>query len=230
MKTPVLYLYAPQHQFLLPYFQRQFDDYVVVTDPPTGMVDKAVMISSTDIYATSETVNESSPINVDSPWLRRENDFKRMCEQLKTVPTILRVPEVIATGMSGLPMRMARGIVRGTLMKVRDNQASISLIHGVDVANYAFALAGENVCVNVTDGYKTTVNELIDALAYRLKNKAVYTLAPKWARLLYGAEYYKLMTTNRLVDNMLANELAPQIKPNVVVEYLKNHVYDEESL
>lgn len=230
MKTPVLYLYAPQHHYLLPYFQRRFGEYRVVTDPPTGMVDKAVMISSTDIYVESELVDESSLINAGSPWVRREDEFKSMCAQLKVASTIIRVPEVIATGMMGLPMRMARGIARGTLIKVRDNQASISLIHGVDVANYAFAFAGKSVCVNVTDGSKTTVNELIEALAYRLKNKTVFTLAPKWARLIYGADYFKQMTTSRLVDNALANELAPQIKPNIVADYLKTHVYDEESL
>lgn len=212
-----LYLYAPGHYYLMPYFEREFSDFAVVSDPPVGKLDFAVMVSTADICKDSERE-------------RREDMFKRLCAQRGVTPCILRVPHVVATGMSGFPMRMARGIARGTLMHIKGNDAVIPVIHGVDVAQYAHALLGKDVVVEITDGTQTTVDQLIDALARRIKDKTVYSLSPKWARLFYGKEYYTQLTTSQHVDDTLARQLAPDVVLHPVAEYLTTHIYDDESL
>lgn len=215
MNDPIIYLFAPERKFLAPYFEREFADYRVVTEAPNTKIDGAVMVSTA---------------NPTSAWLSREQAFATMCYQKQVEPCILRVPDVVATGMTGLPMRMARGIARGTLMHIKGNEAVISLIHGVDVAQYAKALMGKKVCVDITDGTETTVNQLIDALAYRLKDKMIFSLAPRWARLLYGKEFYTQMTTSNIIDDSEARTLAPNVVLHPVTHYLTTHVYDDESL
>lgn len=215
MNDPVIYLYAPERNFLAPYFEREFDNYIVVTEAPNTKIEGAVMVSSA---------------NPTTDWQKREQAFAEMCLQKQVEPCILRVPDVVATGMTGLPMRLARGIARGTLMHIKGNEAVISLIHGVDVAQYGKALIGKKVCVNITDGTQTTIDQLIDALAYRLKDKMIFSLAPRWARLLYGKEFYTQMTTSNIIDDKEARALVPDIVLHPVTEYLTTHVYDDESL
>lgn len=217
MTPPTLYLYAPGHHYLLPYFEREFSDSVVVSDPPVGKLNYAVMVSTADVCK-------------DNDRDRREEMFKRLCAERSVAPCILRVPHVIATGMTGLPMRMARGIARDTLTHIKGNEALIPVIHGVDVAQYAHALLGKDVEVEITDGTQTTVDQLIDALARRIKDKTVYTLTPRWARLLYGKEYYNQLTNSQQVDDSKARALAPDVVLHPVAEYLTTHVYDDESL
>lgn len=217
MNEPVLYVYAPGHQFLIPYFEREFSDYIVVADPPAVKLAGAVMVSS-------------ALVDTKSPWPHREEAFKKMCAQNSVAPCILRVPHVVATGMTGLPMRLARGIARGTLMHIKGNEAVMNLIHGVDVAQYAHVLMGKDVAVNITDGTETPVDSLIDALARRINDKKVFSIAQRWAKLLYGNEFYLQMTTSCTVSDSEARAIAPEVHLHPVTEYLTTHNYDDESL
>lgn len=230
MNTPTLFINAPVHHFLLPYFEREFADHTVVDEAPATKIDVAIMISSTDIYKLNECIDEATEINLESVWVRREEAFRTLCAQKGVNPCILRVPHIVATGMSGLPMRLARGIARGTLMHIKGNEAIISLIHGIDVAQYARALMGKDVTVNITDGTNTSVDLLIDALARRINDKKVFTLSPRWARLLYGKDFYEQLTTSLRVNDAKARKLAPEVNLHPVTDYLTTHIYDDESL
>lgn len=217
MRTPTIYINAPNYSFLMPYFEREFQGYTLVADPPAVNIDGAVMISP---ILTGDLAAQQ----------RREDAFSDICRQKGVAPCILRVPHVVATGMTGFPMRLAQGISRGTLMHIKGNEAVTSLIHGVDVAAYATALMGTEVTVDITDGTVTSVDALIDALARRINDKKVFSIAPRWAKLLYGNEFYTQMTTSFEVFDSQARSLAPQVNLHPVTEYLTTHVYDDESL
>lgn len=234
---PLAVVYMPEREFLLPYFQRELSDYMVVTAFDAVGESKpalAVMVSSTDIYnvkAGRELTEETSLLS-SSPWREKEEAWAEWCARNSLAVTIVRCPEVIGTGMRGLAMRLARGIARGTLLHIRDNEGLISLIHATDVAALAIHPELQGHTVNLTDGTETAMYELIDALAYRLGDKHVLTIKwPRIARAIYGSEFYDDMTRQLTFSNSLAMcLLGPSVRLNKVTEYLRTHNYNEESL
>lgn len=230
-------IYIPDREFLLPYFRRQLPDYSIETEIPSDGTDVslAVMISSTDVYdaASGHMLTEETPLRASSPWRDREEKWRVFCEASALPCTVVRCPEIVATAMNGLPMRMARGIARGMLMHIRGNQGCLSLVHGVDVARLSVITAVQGHTFNLTDGQETKVDDLLDALAFRIKDKHLYTLKSMTvARLLYGSDYFGQMTRQLTFSNELFRTLAGQdiTAPNIVTEYLRTHVYDENSL
>lgn len=234
---PIAVVYMPEREFLLPYFRRELEGMDIVTDlnaATSASPDMAVMVSSTDIYApkTGTMLTEGTETDADSEWTARERDFSEYCHKKGLPITIVRCPEVIGTGMRGLAMRMARGIARGTLMHIRGNESSMSLIHAVDVAHYAVDKRLTGNTVNLTDGTATSIDELMDALATRMNDKHVLTIkSARIAKALYGSSYYGQLTQNLTYSNELAAKLlGADFAPNKVTEYLCTHVYDESSL
>lgn len=231
-KKRIAYVKFVDNQFLARYIEREFSDFEVVytlTDDVT--VDVAVMISSTDVYDVAEGMNydESTPVKADSEYARQEKGFADLCSQHNLKPTILRCANIIGTGMIGLPMRLARGIARGTLMNVKGNEAAINTVHAVDVARVAHILVEKGETYNVTSGIDTTIPELINALAYRIKNKEVFTVGPKMARIIYGKTYLEQMTTTLTFNNMrMVHALPVDFAFSDVVAYMKNHDYSND--
>lgn len=199
----------------------------------------AIMISSTDVYNVrgGENLTEETPLLAGSEWLRREENFRSSCG-FENIPTvIIRCPHIVGTGMNGLPMRIARGINNGILCHIRGNDAAVSVVHAVDIAALA-AILGDKLlagavvpaAMNFTDGTRTTVNALIEALAYRMGNKRIYTIGPKIARLIYGKEFFGQMTETLTFDDALAIAASDGMRLHPVTEYLTTHVYDGNSL
>jgi nucleoside-diphosphate-sugar epimerase len=232
-KKPVVFVYSPGYEFVNPYLEAEFADYEVIyqlTDDVSA--DVAVMVSSTDIYDVVEGMNydENTPVKSSSQLARDEEEFRTLCAAHGLKPTILRCANIIGTGMNGLPMRFARGIARGLLMNVKDNEAVLSTVHAVDVVRVAHALADKGEVYNVTNGINTAVPDLINALAYRIKNKQVFTLGTRWARLLYGNEYFSLMTTSLTFSNIrMVHALPADTELLDVVQYMKNHDYSNDN-
>lgn len=234
---PLAVIFMPEREFLLPYFRRRLPEYDVTAsmEDATGRTPElAVMVSSTDIYNVKSGIGhtEQTPLPASSPWREKENAWSQWCADNSLPVTVVRCPEVIGTGMHGLAMRLARGIARGTLLHIRGNQGLISLIHAVDVAALAIRPELQGHTVNLTDGTETSMDSLIDALAFRLDNKRVLTIKwPQIARAIYGAEFYEDLTRSLTFSNALSLDLlGSSAVLHPVTEYLRTHVYDEDSL
>lgn len=247
---PYVLVYAPRAKFLQPYFEREFSDYRLIFSAEDaidalvadGPIAGAVMVSSTDIYnvTAGELLTEDTPLDLGSVWSAREKTFSDFCNNLSINGVTLRCANTVGTGMNGFAMRLARGIARGTMMHIKGNEGLISVVHAVDVARYGHLFLqaiNENLTdstvFNITDGVETPVDELINALAFRIKNKDVFTLkSTRLAKILYGNELYSDLTRRLTFSNALAQTIAAHfgMSPHIVTDYLRTHVYDESSL
>ena len=249
-------LYCPGQEFVVPYLERQLGEgWEVVTRLDQGAdAERAVMLSSTDIYEAREGLNisETDAVDAESPWHAHEKMFEGFCRQRSLRPTILRCANTVGTGMSGLPMDMAKGIHRGTLRHIaapRERHETrirkavggditrhvLSTVHAVDVALAADILsragraAEASEVFNLSDNTATGVDELIDALAFRMNNKHVASASRLWARMLNGRRVFAAMNRSLTVNSSKILRVSG-ITPHVVTDYLRTHVYDENSL
>lgn len=220
-RRPRLVVEAPTRGFVLKYLEREFNRDIISPDEATDETGLPwIMLSSTD----GSEANDAS-----------ERAFAERCEAAGCSGLILRLPPfVIGTGMDGLPRTLARGVARGTMLRIKDNQAEVSAVHATDIARVARILAtpGRRSVTTVTVGGQTILlNDLISALGVRIKDKRVGTIKPRWAKILYGQSLYGDLTTSRTVDDSDLRALLPAdfefVNP---AEYLKTHVYDHESL
>lgn len=213
-------------------------DWCILTRPEDEIrPDAAVMISSTDIYDVTEGngYDENTPIKADCPTARDEAMFAEYCRRYDLPCVILRAANIVGTGMTGLPMRMARGIARGTLMHIQGNaETAISVVHALDVARLSFALQSAPGIYNVTDGSATTVDALMDAFAHRLSDKNVGRIRRRWARWLYGRRYYERLTHTLTFDDAHLHQTLAQLGADTpmihVVERLNTHVYSQDDI
>lgn len=214
-KRPFMAVSAPGRDFILKYFDRQFDRRITNDPDEAEKGSPAVLIVDPD-----EAPGEEVGIFADKA--------RRGGHRLVTVS----VRDVIGTGMTGLMMRLARGVARGTLMKIRDNAARWSVTHAVDVARAAEALCrkGEDDLVVTVSADPVSLSDLVDALGVRIKDKRVGVIAPRWARILYGADYYGLLTSDRIADASEFRAMFPDFIFNDPTQYLTTHVYDNDSL
>jgi len=258
----VFLLYAPQAAFVSPYLERLLGERwrVETSLSPDLKPDRAAMISSTEIYDVTEGLNydEDTETDAEGAWHGREAMFAALCSRCGLPAVTLRCAHIVGTGMTGLPMDVARGIMRGIVAhfpqprtpRPRWGRAPgaeapkvepvyLSVIHAVDVALAAYTLTGENApgevksgCTtvfNLSDGANTSVDELIDAIAYRMNDKRVGTIKRRWARLLWGRRLYNALTTSLTFNSTRYTRLT-SIQPNNVVTYMRTHVYDHDSL
>lgn len=235
-----LALYAPDAQFTEPYIKAALPG-VTIQSIDDGGADMALMVSSTDIYGAGELimVDESSATDDASVWKSRETEFSRAAAAKGLRAVILRCPDIIGTGMTGFARHIAEGIWRGTFLHFPGNEARRSVVHAVDLGRIAHALAEgglparERLVYNVTDGDNPTIHDLAEAMAYRLGNKRVSTLSTRpqqwFGRIVYGKRKYAMYTTSRTFScEALCNDIA--FSPTPVCDYLRTHVYDENSL
>lgn len=230
---PRAVVYCPRQEFLHPYFERELAGYnVTFSLEMTGKPDLTLMVSSTDIYGQTEGENydETTETDPGSPYAAAEQEYGLFCRKHGLPCTIIRGANITGTGMDGFPMELARGIARGTLMHIAGNEARISVVHAVDVARLGHMLANCGEIVNLTDGTASTIDAMMEAIAHRLDDKRIYTIKPKWARLLYGKERFRRLTTTLTFSNAKAIRLTDNAPLTVVTDYLNTHIYDNESL
>ena len=229
-----IYVHTPGREFLWPYIKKAASAHTLTDN--AGEADVAIMVSSTDIYTPGELLlaAESTPTNPDSAWIGHESAFAAGCENCRTV--ILRCPNVIGTAMTGFPRELAESIFRGTFFHFKGNEARVGAVHAADVAAAIAALAemptAEGI-YNISDGENPKLHDLAEAIAVRMTNKRISTLSTKgqlWlGRLIYGKKRYRAYTTSRTFD---CSRLCRTIdyRPTPTTEYLRTHVYDENSL
>ncbi|MDP1051131.1 hypothetical protein, partial [Klebsiella quasipneumoniae] len=90
--------------------------------------------------------------------------------------TILRPADVVGTGMEGFTGRLAGDVNNGSYMHVKGNEAQRSIVHAIDVAKAVRAVSDKQDSIiegiyNLTDRSGATIEQLADAIAYRLGNK-----------------------------------------------------------
>lgn len=254
----VFLLLCPEREFLVPYLERQLGPGwdIVTRLADTNAPDRALMISSTEIYNVEQGLNydETTEVYAESSWHAHEKMFEAYCRQRSLAPVIVRCAYIVGTGMTGLPMLIARRIHSGTMRHIADprprhetrlnrgrdlapvrEHAMVSVVHAVDVALAADLLTRpgrtpeESEIFNLTDNCATDADRLVDALASRVNNKHVPAARPFWARILNGTRLTRFLTTS-FTFNPAKIIRATGITPNVVTEYLTTHVYDENSL
>ena len=226
---PALFLFTPASDFVRPYFERYMPEYRI-TDIADG-AQAAIMISSTSVYDVKEgcNYNELSPVIESGEAIADERRFTEMCEKAGLPPTILRCADIVCTGMTGRPLEMAQKIYRGTYIALADNDARLSVVHAVSLPEAARAVLSSGDVYNVTDGCDPTVNDLAEALAWRLSQKRVFYLKSKWFKLLFGKK--KIENARRtLTFSSEKIRSTGNFNPISVTEYLKTHVYDQQSL
>ena len=225
MKDNIIF-HAPGNEFLKPYMAREFAGF-------EGNF--ALMVSSTDIYEPDPEgiLNEDAPLRTDSGWKKLEDDF------LKEYPQgyILRTASIIGTGMTCAMRRLTEEIYRGRFFHFPDNDARKSVVHASDIARAALLLANganrtDRHIFNISDDCDPTLHDIAEAIAYRLANKRISTLSTKpqqwFGRKFYGERYKYYTTTERVSCEAL--KAAIGFTPVPVCEYLRTHVYDENSL
>lgn len=142
---------------------------------------------------------------------------------------VLECPNVIGTGMTGLPRQLAAAIWRGTFFHIPGSDIPVATVHAESVARAVAAALGTAGFFTVTDGCAHTLDELADALSYRLGNKRILTPRPILARWLPGGALRRAFAAAPVPDGSAFAQRF-DFKPVNVTEYLCTHVYDEESL
>ena len=201
MTKPRLKIIAPGIEFLLPYVERQLPDYDVTADEAVDC-DVATYIT-------------------DDP----EAGFSDKAAQAP----VLVCPNIVGTGMHGLPMEMAVRINRGTYFHIKDKSAKLSTVHATDVARAVALTLGRPGRYVVTDGTTPTYDDLAEAIAVRLGHKRIFTLKERWARFIMSSRLVDIVTTDNVVEPG-EGEAVEGLVPTPVTEYLRTHVYDDESL
>lgn len=208
--------------------------------------DNIVYVSSTDVYGAAEGVeiNENrEPEPAGEPGstkLEAEKMLGEWCAAHKVTLTILRSPAIVGTGMRGELRRLVNSIYRGSYHHIDDETARLSVVHATDVARAMVMLQDVGGLYNITDGANPSRHDLAEAFAHRMGNKRIYTLRAKRARIFaricdfiplfgYGrktlAGRYRTLTFD---DTRLRRAI--DWTPSPVVDYLKTHDYDENSL
>ncbi len=142
---------------------------------------------------------------------------------------VLACANIVGTGMTGFPMEVARRIAAGSYYHIAGNEARLSTLHAVDLARAVALVIGKPGVYFVNDGCNPTYAEFAEALAWRIKQKRILTLKPSWARWLMNGRLRRAITDDTTFDgSAFASDF--NFKPNSVTEYLRTHVYDDESL
>lgn len=208
-------VFAPGKQFLYKYFDREFD--CRITENPADDSDAKFGIL---VLGVDDSIEPSAQQFLDD------------CIEHGRFTLILRVPYVLGTGMNDVPMRLARGVARGTQMLIKGNQAQMSVIHATDIALIARLLVSilNQSAEFVISPPPVYVNDLLEALAVRIKDKRIGSISPRWARILYGRELMNILTDSHVVQPSDISGIIPDFNYADPVNYLKTHIYDNESL
>ena len=130
---------------------------------------------------------------------------------------------------------MANAIYRGSYFHAEGTDARVSVVHAKDIAGAVAAIADgpesrDTEIYNLTDGEAPLRSELADALAWRMGQKRVLTMKAMIARIYFGSHKLRQLATDRRIDGGKFRRDYPDFRPDAVCEYLRTHVYDENSL
>ena len=211
-----------------------------------------VVVSSTAVYGLSsgENIDETAPVrpadNASRHLVSIEERIKERCKATGAICTILRPADVVGTGMEGFTGKLARDVNNGSYMHVEGNDAQRSIVHAIDVAKAVRAVSDKQDSIiegiyNLTDRSGATIEQLADAIAYRLGNKRLFSIGLKTAKALallgdltFGAltwtrKKLKARTTT-LTFNSFAISKHTAWEPMSATEYLKTHKYSEDDI
>lgn len=208
--------------------------------------DHMVYISTCDVYGREEgeSLGEDTPCTPSTPYGEAKLEVERIlsgwCVSHGVSLAVLRAPHVVGTGMGGEMRRLVNRVYRCTYRHVGEDNARVSVVHATSLAEAVAQVSGRTGVWNVTDLHDPTMHDLVEALAWRLDNKRVYGVSPKKARIMARVGDYLPITgyDSAILKRQLATltfsgmKLAGDVgfMPVSVVDYLRNHVYDENSL
>lgn len=198
-KSPTLNVIAPGREFVLPYIEAAIPG-VEITDGPA---DHTMIIASVA-------------------------DADELAARHQGVPVLI-CAEIIGTGMTGFPRRLAEAVLRGSFMHVPGRKEPVSIVHAVDVGRAAALVYDRPGVYRLADTAEHDVDELADALAVRMSNKRIFTLRTRFLQWLFRPSFERLTRGLQPVDG---SEFASAFgfTPVNVTNYLRTHVYDESSL
>ncbi len=206
-----------------------------------------VFISSVQVYGkeSGEDYDESTPIVPKTEYgkskYNAEQFLKEWCNKHAVILTILRPPLIVGTRMKGLLRSMVNGIYHGYYFHIKGNEARRSVIHATDVSRVVRGISSIGGVYNITDGVSPMVNDFAEALAYRMGDKRIYTVPMSFVK--YVAKIGDIIGYSAPITTQKLSHLTQTLtfnsdailnvidwKPNSVIEYLRTHNYDENSL
>ncbi|MDE7427579.1 MAG: hypothetical protein K2M79_07255 [Muribaculaceae bacterium] len=194
---------APELEFVRPYIQREMESWTLHEDG-MGHPQAAVCVTSA---VTSAAV---------------ASEFKAKMQAAGVPVTTLECAHVVGTGMTGLPRKIAELLYRGRYMHIRDINPAVTVIHATEVAALVARNIGRDITLIAAENKDTTVQELAEALNYRLGDKVLPMVSERKARWLYSGAVYQMLTESHTVQGGTVDKSA--------VKYMRTHVYDENSL
>lgn len=192
-------VYIPGREFVLPYIAREMPEFNVELAADSTDCDVVILNPGQQVPDSNSDV------------------------------AVLFCPNIVGTGMNGLPMEIAGRIARGSYYHLGGNEARLSTIHASDVAKavrLSYKKGGQYI---VTDGEDPTFHDFAEALAWRINHKRILTLNSKWVNWIVSPSLRRIITKDNTFDSSrFFNDF--DFHPVPVTEYLRTHVYDEESL
>lgn len=205
-----------------------------------------VYISTVQVYGITsgmdidEAVTPAPKTEYGISKFKAEEYLRQWCAANNVILTILRAPLIMGTGMKGTLRSMVNGINNGYYFHIKGNNARRSIIHATDVARAAKDLAPAGGTYNITDDSHPSIRDLGEALAYRIGNRRIFTfpagivklaakLGDRFPAVPFSSRRYNQLTTT-LTFNSDAILKVIDWRPHNVVNYLRTHNYDENSL
>ncbi|MDO4320346.1 MAG: hypothetical protein Q4C34_07195 [Bacteroidales bacterium] len=198
-KVHTLRVIAPGREFVLPYIEAALPDVEIVGEDAGHTI---VIASPADAGALADSYPGAA---------------------------VLVCAEIIGTGMTGFPRRLAEAVMRGSFMHVPGRQVPVSIVHAVDVGRAAALVIGKPGVYRLADTAGHDVDELADALAVRMGDKRIFTLRMRFLQWLFRPSFERLTRGLQAVDGTSFAETFG-FTPVNVTNYLRTHVYDESSL
>lgn len=230
--APNAIIVIPDEQGNLP---KQFTAAMIDLSPR-----QAYLLSSATVYGDEYTDADEDTPTASTPaalaWLHAESDFKSQCERHNTTATILRLPLLIGTGMTGEIRRRVNAIHRGVYRHIEGIEAHQSVLHARDLPDLIIALTGQPGVYNVSDRTDPTTYEIAEALSARMGAKRIYTVKAKWAQLAarfadifgikdLGSAYLKSVTATRTISPARLTANCPTYSPTNTTTFLRSHTY-----
>ncbi len=154
-------------------------------NPPEALV----YLSSWEVYSpdSGENVNEDhqtwAATKTGQSKARAEQLVKEWCDQRNVTLTILRPARMFGKGVHGEMKRLFNDVVNGRYIHVRGNEARLSLVCAIDVAEAVKRLHSIGGTYNISDGKGATWIALAEAMSANSGAMKRQTFLPEqWAR------------------------------------------------
>lgn len=204
-----------------------------------------VFISTVQVYGKSvgENIDESCELHPITEYGKSKRDAEvyllQWCLEHGVKLSILRSVAIVGTGMKGALRSFVNTIYRGYYYHIKGNQARRSVVHAIDVADAIAKIAPVGGIYNLSDNKHPQINDLADAIAFRLGNKRIGVLSPKIVKFLCrigditgGILPITTKRLSQLTETLTFNsDLISTVidwHPNDVVNYLRTHNYEED--